>query len=142
MFMKINIKQSELLNLFIYATHGGALLMALFLPVWPAIRFGLTILIVASFWWQRRNPWLVAPAELELRADGLCSIRGRNTHPLLAGQLVAADIHPGFIRLTVKADGHRPRVLVVMRDAVEAECYRELRAAIVQGRLPPVQAAT
>ena len=139
--MIIHINKSEILNRFVLATHAGALGIVLFLLALPGIRLALAIVIAASLWRQRRSPWLAAPAELELRADGLCSIRGRDARQSYAGNLVAADIHPGFIRLMVKAAGHRPHVLLVMRDAVEAQAYRELRAAIVQGRLPPVQAA-
>jgi len=141
MYMKIKIKKSLILNLFVLAAHTGALLIALFLPALPSIRLGLAIVIVAGLWRQHRNQWLAVPAELELRADGLCSIQARDARQSFAGHLVAADVHPGFIRLTVKSAGHRSRVLLVMQDAVEAEAYRELRAAIVQGRLPPVQAA-
>jgi len=139
--MNININKSVILNRFVLATHSGALWIALFLPALPGIRLALVIVIAASFWRQRHSPWLAAPAKLELRADGLCSIRRSDARQSFAGNLVAADIHPGFIRLTVKAAGHRSHVLLVMWDAVEAEAYRELRAAIVQGRLPPVQAA-
>jgi len=139
--MIINIKQSEILRRFVLASHAGAAGIALFLPALPGIRLALVIVIAASLWRQRRSSWLAAPVELDLRADGLCLLEDRDQRQSLSGNLVAADIHPGFVRLTVKAAGHRSRVLLVTRDAVEAEAYRELRAAIVQGRLPPVQAA-
>lgn len=137
MYMKINIKKSNMLSRFITGVHTGALLIAISLPAALGIQIGLATMIVASSWWQRRCTGLAAPAELELRADGICSICRQCAPQKFGGHLVGAAIHPGFIRLTVKAHGRRSRVLLVMRDAVEVDVYRELRAGIVQGRWSP-----
>jgi len=133
--MKINIKKSKILSRSVAGIHAGALLIALFLPTGFGARIGLAAMIVASMGWQRRFGCLAAPAEIELRADGTCSVNSRCTYQTFGGHIVGAGMHPGFVRLTVKPAGRRSRVLLVMQDAVEAEIYRELRAGIVQGRL-------
>lgn len=133
--MKINIKKSNLLNGYVAGIHAGALLIVLSLPVGPGVRIGLAIAVVASVWWQGRFACLAVPAVLELLADGSCSICSQHIRQTPGGHIVGAAIHSGFIRLMVKVPGRRSRVLLVMEDAVEPEVYRELRAAIVQGRL-------
>jgi hypothetical protein len=133
--MIINIKKSRNLRRIVGALHVGALMAALSLPVGAGIRLGLATIVVGSMEWQRRFGWQGVPALLELRADGTCSIRGLHARQTFEADIVGVDIHPGFVRLTVKTAGRRSRVLLVMRDAVEPHVYRELRARIVQRRL-------
>jgi hypothetical protein len=135
--MKIKIKKSVTLSRFVAGIHAGAFLIALILPTEPMLRVGLAAVVVASLGWQRRFACLGIPADLELRTDGTCSLRSRCTHQTFDGHIVGAGVHPAFVRLTVKPSGRRSRVLLVMRDAVGPDVYRELRAGIVQGHLRP-----
>jgi hypothetical protein len=135
--MIININKSETLNRFVAGIHAGGLLIALALPAAPMLRLGLAAVVLASLFWQRRFGCLGAPYDLELRADGTCSTRSICGRQNFQGRILDANVHPGFVRFTVKPSGRRSRVLLLMRDAVERDDYRKLRAGILQGNLPP-----
>ena len=72
--------------------------------------------------------------ELRLEDDGTC-IQSVNGEPRRY-RLTRATAHAGFVRLTLMRADERMRTQLVPRDAVEPEVYRELRARIVQRRLP------
>jgi hypothetical protein len=143
MLLKIKVKKSFILLGMVAGLHAGGVLIAFLLPLGFVAGIGLATIIIAS-WWRQWREWVTTGlTELEFRAEGVCLIRQEGCGETYFGRLVAGDIHPACIRLTLKATGQRSRVLLVMRDAIDTDTYRELRADIVQGRLvPDAQAAT
>jgi hypothetical protein len=130
----LNIKKSLNLIAIILGAHVGALSLTLVLPIAPGLKIGLAMLIFASLWWQWRYAAVAAVVELRLEDDGTCieSINGEQRRY----RLTRATAQAGFVRLTLQRAGERTRTQLVPRDAVESEVYRELRARIVQRRLP------
>jgi hypothetical protein len=132
--MILNIKKSFILIALMLSAHLGALVLTLFMPIAPGLQIGLAALIAASLWWQWRQDAGVALGELRLEDDGTC-LRFINGEPRRY-RLTRATAHAGFVRLTLQHTDERTRMLLVPWDAVEPEVYRELRARIVQRRLP------
>lgn len=132
--MIITIKKSLILTAIVFGAHSGALLLVFVLPIALGLKLGLAALIGASLWWQWRHGAAAAVGELRLEDDGTCtqSVNGEQRRY----RLIRATTHAGFMRLTLQRTGERMRTQLVPRDAVEPEIYRELRARIVQRRLP------
>jgi hypothetical protein len=132
--MIINIKKSFILTTIVFSAHLGALVLTLIVPIVFGLQIGLAALIAVSLWWQWRQNAGVVVGELRLGDDGTClqSINGEQHRY----HLMRATIHAGFVRLTLQRAGGRTHTQLVPRDAVEADVYRELRARIVQRRLP------
>ena len=132
--MILNIKKSFILAAVVFGAHIGALLLIIVVPIAPWLKIGVAALIGASFWWQGRYGLPANVCEIRLEDDGSC-IRTTN-----GGQrryrITRATAHAGFVRLTLQREGERTRVQLVPRDAVEPEVYRDVRARIVQRRLP------
>jgi hypothetical protein len=130
----INIKISSTLATIVLCAHSGALLLMFALPIVPGLGMALAALISASLWWQWRHGVWASAGELRLEEDGSC------THTANGKQrryrITRATAHAGFVRLTMWRTGERTRTQLVLRDAVEPEVYRALRARIVQRRLP------
>ena len=116
------------------SAHSGALLLTFALPIVLGPGIVLAALISASLWWQWRYGVWASAGELRLEEDGSC------THTANGEQrryrITRATAHAGFVRLTMGRTGERTRTQLVLRDAVEPEVYRVLRARIVQRRLP------
>jgi hypothetical protein len=123
-----------MLTTIMFSTHLGALVLTLIVPMALGFQIGLAMLIVASLWRQWRQDAGVAVGELRLEDDGTC-VRSINGEPRRY-RLTRATAHVGFVRLTLQRAGERTRTQLVPRDAVDPEVYRELRARIVQRRLP------
>ena len=117
-----------------FGAHSGALLLILVLPIVPVLKAGLVALVGTSFWRQGRHGVPASECEIRLEEDGSCirTANGEQRHYRIA----RATAHAGFVRLTLRRAGERTRIQLVPRDAVEPEVYRELRARIVQRRLP------
>jgi hypothetical protein len=130
----LNINKSLILIAILLGTHAGALSLALAVPIALGLKIGLVMLVVASLWWQWRQNAGVALGELRLEDDGTCiqSVNGEQRRY----RLTRAIAHAGFVRLTLQRAGERTRTQLIPRDAVEPEVYRDLRARIVQRRLP------
>ncbi len=130
----INIKISLTLTAIVFTAHAGALLLIFVLPIASELKIGLAALIVASLWWQGRYGVPASVCEMRLEEDGSC-IRTTNGEQRRY-RIVRATVHAGFVRLTLQRAGERTRIQLVPRDTVEPEVYRDLRARIVQRRLP------
>jgi hypothetical protein len=130
----INIKNSPILIAIVFSTHAGAVLLIFILPMAVGLKIGLAALIGASYW---RQIWYDAGrsgCEIRLVEDGSC-IRTANGEQRRY-RIARATAHAGFVCLTVTRAGERTRTQLVPRDAVEPEVYRDLRARILQRRLP------
>ncbi|MEK7711881.1 MAG: protein YgfX [Pseudomonadota bacterium] len=132
--MIININKSLIMITIVLSTHIGALLLLVVLPIALVFRIGLATLIGVSFWWQWRHGIWVTQCEVKLEEDASC------THTANGEQhryrITRATVHAGFVRLTMVRTAERTRTQLVLRDAVDPEVYRTLRARIVQRRLP------
>ena len=132
--MIIYIKKSFILTAIVLSAHAGALLLIVVLPIALALKIGLAALIGASsggkvgmayrrvcakYGWRKTVP----ASEPQTASSVAIGLRARP--PML-----------GFVRLTLKRAGERTRIQLLPRDAVEPEVYRDLRARIVQRRLP------
>ena len=96
--------------------HLGALLLVLFLPIALVLKFGLSVLIGASLWWQGRYGVTAGGCEIQLENDGSCirTANGEQRHY----QIMRATAHAGFVRLMLLRAGERMRIQLVPRDAV------------------------
>ena len=130
----LNIKKSFILTAFVLSAHAGALLLIFVLPIALALKIGLAAFIGASLWWQGRHGVRASVCEIRLAEDGSC-IRTANGEQHRY-RIARATAHAGFVRLTLQRAGERTRIQLLPRDAVEPEVYRDLRARIVQRRLP------
>jgi len=130
----INIKKSFILTAIVLSAHAGALLLIVVLPIALALKIGLAALIGTSLWWQGRHGVPASVCEIRLEEDGSC-LRTANGEQRRY-RIARAVAHAGFVRLTLMSAGERTRIQLVPRDAVEPEVYRDLRARIVQRRLP------
>lgn len=132
--MIINIKKSTILTAIVFGVHTGALLLAVVMPIASGLKIGLAALIGTSLGWQGRNGLAASVCELELGEDGSC-LRTANGEQRRY-RIARATVHAGFVRLRLLRTDAPMRTQLVLRDAVEPEVYRVLRARIVQRRLP------
>ena len=116
------------------SAHAGALLLIVVLPIALALKTGLAALIGASLWWQGQYGVRASECEIRLEEDGSC-IRTANGEQRRY-RIARATAYAGFMRLRLQRVGERTRIQLVPRDTVEPEVYRDLRARIVQRRLP------
>jgi len=123
-----------MLTAIVLSAHAGALLLIFVLPIALAHMIGLAALIGTSLWWQGWHGVRASVCEIRLEEDGSC-IRTANGEQRRY-RIARATAHAGFVRLTLQRAGERARIQLVPRDAVEPEVYRDLRARIVQQRLP------
>ncbi len=123
-----------MLSTIVLSTHIGALLLLVALPIALGFRMGLATLIGVSLWWQWRHGVWVTPCELQLEEDGSCTRTASGEQRRY--RITRATAHAGFVRLTMVRAGERSRSQLVLRDAVDPEVFRTLRARIVQRRLP------
>jgi hypothetical protein len=132
--MILNIKKSFILTAIVFSAHSGALLLIFVLPIALGFKIGLAALIGVSFGWQGRYGLPARVCEMRLEEDGSC-IRTANGEQR-RHRIACATAHTGFVRLTLMRAGARTRIQLVLRGTIEPEVYRDLRARIVQRRLP------
>lgn len=132
--MIINIKKSYILTAIVFSIHAGALLLVVVLPIALALKIGFAALIGASFWWQVQYGVPASVCEIRLAEDGSC-LRTANGEQRRY-RIARATVHAGFVRLRLLRTGGLMHTQLVLRDAVEPEVYRALRARIVQRLLP------
>jgi len=130
----INIKNSPTLTAIVFSAHAGAALLIFILPMAAGLKIGLAALIGASYWWQVWYGAGTSGREIRLVEDGSC-IRTANDEQRRY-RIARATAHAGFVCFTLTRAGERTRTQLVPRDAVEPEVYRDLRARILQRRLP------
>lgn len=132
--MKLILNKSYYLIAVVTTVHIGAAFLATGLSVTLTLKIGVLGLIGLSFWHQWRSLISVPIVELKIDDEGTCLLdlngepcRYRVTH---------AVSHAGFVRLTLQSPDRPRRRLLIARDALPPEQNRELRARIVQRRLP------
>jgi len=123
-----------MLTAIVLGAHAGALLLIVVLPIALALKMGLAALIGTSLWWQSQYGVRASVCEIRLEEDGSCirTAYGEQRRYRIA----RATAHAGFVRLTLQRAGERTRIQLLPRDAVEPEVYRDVRARIMQQRLP------
>ena len=112
-------------------------MITLLLPLPWHLSTGIALLIGASLFWQWRHGAFMAAGEWHLADDGTCY----NTETASGDvsrryRVIRAHRDPGSVRLLLEDPEKRRRRLLIARDAVDPETYRELCARIVQRRLP------
>lgn len=132
--MILNINKSSLFITIVLGAHSGALLLIFVLPISLWLKIGLAMLIGMSLWWQGRYGIWASACEVRLEEDGSC-IRTADGEQRRY-RVVRASTHAGFIHLALLRTGGRTRIQFIPGDAVEPEVYRNLRAQIMQRRLP------
>jgi len=130
----LNIKKSFILTAIVLCGHSGALLLIFVLPIALGLKIGLAALIGASLWRQGRHGVPASVCEIRLEEDGSCTRIANGEQRRY--RIARSTTHAGFVRLTLQRAGERTRIQLVPRDTVEPEVYRDLRARIVQRRLP------
>lgn len=116
-----------------FATHTGALLLVLMLPIEPWQKVILALLIGVSGWWQVRYGTGMRAVQIRLGEMDTCALsldNGQHHYRILH-----AGIYPGFVRLSMRGVNGQSRIQLVPRDCVDLETYRALRAWIVQRRV-------
>lgn len=131
--MLLLINKSRLLTRLIVASHLGVVPILAMLAVPPWLRL-IAIVVVITSLLTRRRLLFAAARTLRIERDGSYRLTdGGGSH---GGRVEGAAVFPLFVRLVLAGDGRRSRTLLVMRDAVDPELYRTLRAAVAQRRLP------
>lgn len=116
--------------------HAGALILLATLPFTTTAQLGLAGLILASLGWQSRRGALTVSGELRILTDGSCRLIAGDRQEARRYRIVQAAALAGMVRLRLESSDRRHRMLLVMPDAVDPDDYRQLRALIVQRRLP------
>lgn len=116
-----------------FGSHCGGVLVVAGLAAPIGLRTVMVLGLAASLWVQRRA-LAAAAGTLRIDSDGRCVLTSASG--TMRGRITGAAVFPLFVRLVVRGDDRRSRTLLVMRDAVEPDGYRALRARIVQRRLP------
>lgn len=130
----INIKVSRLLGLVLIASHMGAALLAALLP-WPVwVQTALVGGIAASaIHGVRRHAWRRGPGAvtgLEIDTDGDYFVR-RDAGDWLACRYVESFLSLWLVIVRLIPEGRRrPVNILLARDAVEPNAFRELRARL------------
>lgn len=139
--MIININKSYLLATVVTLVHFGAIIILLILPVAWWFQAAAIALVSASLFRLRRDGVFAAQGLWRIHDDGTClgPSNGIGTESITR-RVVEAIRYPGWVCLRLAAKGRRTRMLLILRDAVDAHTYRQLCARIEQNRLPvPVQ---
>jgi hypothetical protein len=131
--LNLRINKSLTLEWLLFGSHAGAVLIILGLSLPVGWRVALSLAVTVSLGMQRRA-LMASAGTLRIEPDGHCAWTGDRS--ALRGPITSAAVFPLFVRLVVAADRGRKRTVLVARDAVAPEAYRELRARIVQRRLP------
>ncbi len=137
--MIININKSYTLIALVLLAHVGAFacLLAVSLPWWVLTITGLMIL--ASLFWLMQRGALSPQGAWRIREDGTCLGPSLNfSTESDSWQIIEATCYPGWVRLQLRSRGLPVRTLLILRDAVDSEAFRELCARIEQRRLPVV----
>ncbi len=134
--IRLELRASRLLLVVLVAVHGGALAIAMWVPLPLALRLGLVVLIVVSAYRElnrhalRRAQGAIVAFELSAE-DGACAVRRRGSTDWQEARLVEQWVHPRLTLLTVRYARKRwPAGVVIAADAVEKEAFRRLRTQL------------
>lgn len=131
--MVVELHRSRALTIALGGLHLGGALIAWLLPLpWP-VQLALCALVAASLSAAlSRHAWRSGPRAItgiEIDSEGQCAVR-------MAGAWRACTfthvfVHPRLTLLGLRRHGRRrPEGLVIAADAMEAEAFRRLRAAL------------
>jgi hypothetical protein len=137
--MIININKSYSLITLVLVAHAGAFacLLAVNQPWWILTVTGLMIL--ASLFRLVQRGMLSPQGVWRIREDGTCLGPSLNISTESdSWRIIEATRYPGWVRLQLRSRGLPVRTLLILRDAVDSEAFREICARIEQRRLPVV----
>lgn len=134
--MIFNIKKSLFLISVTLAAHLMAIPILIMLPWAFWAKSVLMVMVLVSLFWQWRHGVGRHPGRLKLEDDGTCLLAPGHEEKDMRFRIDSAHLHAGMLRLVLKGQGTFSRSLIIARDAVAPEVYRELRARILQRRLP------
>jgi hypothetical protein len=133
----LELRASRALALAFGAIHGGAVVIALTLPIplWWRL-----LLLAAIGWSLYRSLWqhalrraAHAPTALELRftgVEGECAVRLRGP-AWFDGRIIEHWLHVRLVIVVVRCEGRRwPLSVVIPADAVDPEAFRRLRVGL------------
>lgn len=130
----VRIKGSPTLAILLALLHGGAIAIALTLPVPLWARLGVAVVLGVSLY-NNVNRHALRRGAQAVRAlefyDGQYALR-LNSGELRSGcALCAWHVHPWIVILRLRCPGRRvPVNLVLTADAVEPETFRRLRVQL------------
>lgn len=137
--VRLELRASPALMLFVVAAHAGALLISLLLPFTVFVRFALAAAIVFSLYRGMMRHALRrsvdAPVAFELHVgaeqEGECAVRFRGDDTWFDGRVVDRWVQPWLTILVLRCSGRRwPVAIVITRDAVEGDAFRRLRVGL------------
>lgn len=130
----INIRVSRLLSLVVAASHLGAVALILLIPLPIGVQALLVGALLASLYQAvmrhalRRGPGAVT--DLEIDTDGEYALR-RGAGDWTPCRYVESFLSPWLVIVRLRPEGGRRAVNIVLaRDAVEPNAFRELRARL------------
>lgn len=118
------------------ASHLGAVGVVPVLPLAIGLRLVLAVIVTASLAWQWKQLGRWCNGQWRVDDDGSCSWLPNGADRRIRCELLQAEAGVLWVRLLVEQVPKRRRHLLVWKDAVDPEIYRELRARIEQRRLP------
>jgi hypothetical protein len=132
----VKIKASVAVATVVSVIHVGAGLLLFVIAVPTAVRLALLAALILSLAHTlrqhafRRRPGAIVA--LRLNDDGELSIRHDEQEPWSAAAIHSRFVHRWLVLLSLRVAGRRlPTTLVVAADAIEADVFRRLRAALL-----------
>lgn len=132
---RIELGASRALAAVLVLLHGGALVIAMSVPLNSPTRVALIILVIASLYRAlglhalRRTGGAITA--FMLRDDDTCAVRRRGWEEWRESRLLDRWVHPWVTILIVREEGRRwTSSIVIPADAVAAEAFRRLRVRL------------
>lgn len=132
----IDLRASPTLALVFVLLHGGAVGLALFLPLPVLVRVALVVALTASLYHTLRQhalrEWRRAVTAIAFSdASDECEIRFRGSPVWCPGRLVDRWVHPRLAILVVRLTQSRwPVSVMIPADALGPESFRRLRVRL------------
>lgn len=133
--LTFDLRPSTVLAAVLAAAYGGAVVIALLLPIPLFVRIALVALIAVGLHrglsrhaLRRAGDAVVA---FSLSEDDACAVRRQGAAEWQDGRLMDRWVHPWLTILVVRCNGRRrPCSIVITPDAVSAEAFRRLRVRL------------
>lgn len=133
--MTLDLGRSHALIAVLVVFYGGAVILALLLPISIAIRAALVALLAVSFGHSVRlhgtRRARGAVVSFVLSDEGGCAWRRRDSDTWEEGRIVELSVHRLLAIIVVRAaERRRPTYIVICADAVHGQAFRRLRVRL------------
>lgn len=135
--LRLVLRPSYRLVLFLVLIHAGALALTLTLPVAPVVTLMVWVALVTSLGWSLSAAWLKWHAITELTGDaaGEWTLRDATGAEVRARLAPGSYVHPQLVVLNFVPAGWRwrRRTVILLSDMLDAASFRRLRVRLLAG---------